>query len=402
METSERIKKMGEPALLKYYPLVNEAQKKGKKVYFLNIGQPDIKTPESFLASINCLDQKVLSYQAPEGIIELREAACDYYRRLGLDYGIDDLFVANGGSEALLFTFIGICNAGDEILTAEPLYSIYKEMAAATDVKLVGFKTYAEDGFALPDIAVIEAAITPKTKAILMTNPGNPTGKVFSKEEIEVLVGLAIKYNLYLISDEVYREFVYDNQAYLSPSKYDELAQNFIMIDSISKRYSACGARIGFIVSKNKVLMGQLKKLVQMRLSVSTIDQIGAISLLKLDGHFFDGILKEYTYRRAVVYAALKEIPGVICAEPRGAFYFMAKLPIRSACHFIEWMITDFDDQEETVLLSPANDFYLDPRDGADEVRIAYVLNSDDMKKSMEILKHGLAAYAQAFPEKCK
>lgn len=402
METSERIKKMGEPALLKYYPLVTEAQKKGKKVYFLNIGQPDIKTPESFLDGINCIDQKVLSYQAPEGIIELREAACDYYRRLGLNYEIDDLFVANGGSEALLFTFIGICNAGDEILTAEPLYSIYKEMAAATDVNLVGFKTYAEDGFALPDLSVIEAAITPKTKAILMTNPGNPTGKVFSKEEIEMLVELAIKYNLYLISDEVYREFVYDSQAYRSPAFYDELAQNFILIDSISKRYSACGARIGFIVSKNKALMGQLKKLVQMRLSVSTVDQIGAISLLKLDGHFFDEILKEYTYRRAVVYAALKEIPGVICAEPRGAFYFMAKLPISEACHFIEWMITDFDDQGETVLLSPANDFYLDPKDGADEVRIAYVLNSDDMKKSMEILKHGLAAYAQTFPEKCK
>lgn len=402
METSQRIQKMREPALLKYYPLVSKAQKKGKKVYFLNIGQPDIKTPASFLKSVNCIEQEVLSYQAPEGITELREAACDYYQRLGLDYDSCDLFVTNGGSEALLFTFIGICNAGDEILTAEPLYSIYKEMAAATDVTLVGFKTYAEDGFALPDVSVIEAAITPRTKAILMTNPGNPTGKVFSKDEIEVMVKLAIKYNLYLISDEVYREFVYDNQGYLSPAQYQELSQNFILIDSISKRYSACGARIGFIVSKNKTLMNQLKKLVQMRLSVSTVDQIGAVSLLKLDHHFFDGILKEYTSRREIVYQALQEIPGIICKEPRGAFYFMAKLPIKNASHFIEWMINEFEYQGETVLLSPANDFYLDSKDGADEVRIAYVLNGDDMKTSMEILKHGLEAYALAFPKQCK
>ena len=213
---------------------------------------------------------------------------------------------------------------------------------------------------------------------------------------------LAIKHNLYLISDEVYREFVYDSQDYLSPAQYQELAQHFILIDSISKRYRACGARIGFIVSKNKTLMNQLKKLVQMRLSVSTVDQIGAVSLLKLDGHFFDGVLQEYTCRREIVYAALQEIPGVICKEPRGAFYFMAKLPIKEACHFIEWLINEFDYQGETVLLSPANDFYLNPQDGADEVRIAYVLNGEDMKKSMEILKHGLTAYALAFPEQCK
>lgn len=402
METSQRIKKMSEPALLKYYPLVDAAQKKGKKVYFLNIGQPDIQTPKGFLERVNCLDEKVLSYQASEGIIPLREAACGYYRRLGLDYGFEDLLVTSGGSEALLFTFIGICNPGDEILTAEPLYSIYKEMAAATDVKLVGFKTYVEDGFALPDRSVIEAAITPKTKAILMTNPGNPTGKVFTKKEIESLKDLALKHDLYLISDEVYREFIYDEQGYQSPAQYPELGQNFILIDSISKRYSACGVRIGFIVSKNKTLMKELKKLCQMRLSVSTVDQIGAVSLFELDHHFFDAILKEYAHRREIVYQALQEIPGVICQEPKGAFYFMAKLPIRDACHFIKWMITDFEYQGKTVLLSPANDFYINPLDGADEVRIAYVLKGEDMITAMELLKHGLAAYEDAFPEACK
>ncbi|KNZ41977.1 pyridoxal phosphate-dependent aminotransferase [Acetobacterium bakii] len=402
MEISQRIQKMGEPALLKYYSMVNTVQKKGKKVYFLNIGQPDIPTPVGFLECLNCFDEKVLAYQAPEGIRPLREAACGYYRRLGLDYTIEDLFVTNGGSEALLFTFIGICNPGDEILTAEPLYSIYKEMAAATNVTLVGFKTYAEDGFALPDSAVIEAAITEKTRAILMTNPGNPTGKVFTQQEITVLKELALKHDLYLISDEVYREFIYDDQVYLSPSQQPDLEQNFILIDSISKRYSACGARIGFIISKNKRLMKQLKKLCQMRLSVSTIDQIGAVSLFALEQNFFDEILAEYAHRREIVYQALQEIPGLICKEPKGAFYFMAKLPIRDASHFIEWMITDFDYLGETVLLSPANDFYLNPADGADEVRIAYVLKERDMLAAMEILKQGLSAYGLTFPESRK
>lgn len=402
METSKRIQKMGEPALLKYYPLVNEAQQQGKKVYFLNIGQPDIRTPRGFFDGVNNSDDAVLSYQAPEGIAPLREAASGYYRGLGLSYDAADIFVTNGGSEALLFTFLGICNAGDEILTAEPLYSIYKEMAAATDVKLVGFKTYAEDGFALPEAAVIEAAITPRTRAILMTNPGNPTGKLYSRQEIEMLVSIAKEHGLYLISDEVYREFRYGDEAYVSPAQYDELAGNFILIDSISKRYSACGARIGFIVSKNRVLMEQLKKLCQMRLAVSTLDQLGAVSLLQLGPDFFEAILTEYTERRKIVYEALQNIPGVICKEPKGAFYFMAKLPLKDASHFIEWLINDFDDQGETVLLSPANDFYLNPADGADEVRIAYVLNGKDMLRGMTILKHGLEAYRLAFPQACK
>ncbi len=275
-------------------------------------------------------------------------------------------------------------------------------MAAATDVKLVGFKTYAEDGFALPDISVIEAKITSKTRGILMTNPGNPTGKVYTKKEIEELRDLAIKHRCYLISDEVYREFIYEDQVYVSPAQYPELKENFILIDSISKRYSACGARIGFIVSKNKRLMNQIKKLCQMRLAVSTVDQIGAVSLFELDNTFFKGVLKEYTDRREIVFKALQEIPGIICKEPKGAFYFMVKLPIKNARHFIEWMIVDFDDKGETILLSPANDFYLDPKDGADLVRIAYVLKGDEMSRSMEIFKNGLLAYQQVFPANCK
>lgn len=402
MEISQRIQKMSEPALLKYYPLVNKAKEKGKKVYYLNIGQPDIKTPEGFLEKIHYLNETVLAYEASEGIKPLREAAVKYYNNLEFEYDVEDLLVTNGGSEALLFTFMGICNPGDEILTAEPLYSIYKEMAAATNVNLVGFKTYAENGFALPESQEIEKQISPKTRAILMTNPGNPTGKVFTREEIESLKNLAIKHHLYLISDEVYREFIYDGQSYLSPGLYKELDENFILIDSISKRYSACGARIGFIVSKNKTFIGEVKKLCQMRLSVSTVDQMGATALFDLDQDFFNTVLEEYSHRREIVFKVLQEIPGVVCKKPKGAFYFMAKLPMKDACHFIEWMIRDFDYQGETVLLSPANDFYLNPKDGADEVRIAYVLKVEDMLLGMEILKRGLEAYSKAFPDQYK
>ncbi|MEG0495208.1 MAG: pyridoxal phosphate-dependent aminotransferase [Eubacterium sp.] len=402
MQISKRVMEMGEPALLKYYPLVDKAEAAGKKVYYLNIGQPDISTPPSFMKKVNEMKQKVLAYAAPEGEKALREEACKYYAKYKLDYNTEDLLITNGGSEALLFTFLSICNPGDEILTPEPLYSIYKEMASATSIRLKGIMTYAEEGFALPDAATIEAAITPKTKAILITSPGNPTGKVFSREEIERIRDIALKYGLYVISDEVYREFIYDGGEYVSPGHYKELSENGIIIDSISKRYSACGARIGFILSKNKNLMHEIRKLCQMRLAVSSVDQLGAAELFKLDTVFFDEALKEYTHRRDIVFDYLKTMDGVIAKKPTGAFYYVVKLPILDTCHFIEWMITDFDDDGKTVLLSPANDFYIHPEDGADEVRIAYVLKESDMKVAMKILKQGLKTYRETFPERCK
>lgn len=402
MQISKRVTGMGEPALLKYYPLVNKVQSEGKKVFFLNIGQPDIVTPPAFMKKVAAAKENVLAYEAPEGIEALREAASAYYRRYNLHYNADEMLVTNGGSEALLFTFLTICNPGDEILTPEPLYSIYKEMASVSSVQLKGIRTYAEDGFALPDTETIEKLITPGTKAILITNPGNPTGKVFSQEEIERLKDIAIRNQLYIITDEVYREFVYDDLCYVSPGHYPELKDNCIVVDSISKRYSACGARIGFILSKNKDFMYQARKLCQMRLAVSSVDQMGASELFKLDEGFFDDVLKEYTYRRDIVYDCLASIENVVCKKPKGAFYYVAKLPVKNACDFIEWMITDFDDNGRTVLLSPANDFYIHPEDGADEVRIAYVLKAPDMIEAMDVLKKGLAAYCEAYPEKCK
>lgn len=393
MEISKRVQGMGEPALLKYYPLVNAAKEKGKKVYYLNIGQPDIKTPQKFMEKLGDFSGEVLAYAAPEGECDLREAARDYYRRYGFSYEPEDILITNGGSEALLFTFLTICNPGDEIVTPEPLYSIYKEMASAASVVLSGVRTYTEEGFALPDRETIEANINAHTRAILITNPGNPTGKVFTREEIELLRDIALERGLYIIADEVYREFIYDDLPFVSPGQYPELDENCIIIDSISKRYSACGARIGFILSKNTTFIGQIKKLCQMRLAVSSADQSGAAELLKLGPDFFDAVLAEYKRRRDCVYERLKTIPGVVFKKPTGAFYYMVKLPVANAPDFIEWMITDFDDDGETVLLSPANDFYLDPQDGIDEVRLAYVLNEKDMKRALEVLAKGLAVY---------
>lgn len=402
MEASRRVQGMGEPALLKYYPLVDKVKELGKKVYYLNIGQPDIKTPEGFMRKVNAMKENVLAYAAPEGESSLRDEACKYYERYGLYYKPEDMLITNGGSEALLFTLLSVCNPGDEILTPEPLYSIYKEMASATSVKLVGIMTHTEDGFALPDWKTIEALVTDRTKAILITNPGNPTGKVFTQAEIETIRDVALAHDLFILTDEVYREFVYDGLRYISPGHYPELSEHCIIVDSISKRYSACGARIGFILSKNKMLMHEIRKLCQMRLAVSSVDQAGAAELFKLGMDFFDEILAEYTHRRELVNDALMQMEGVVGKKPTGAFYYMVKLPVKDACDFIEWMITDFEYEGATVLLSPANDFYIHPEDGRDEVRLAYVLKESDLKQAMKVLAEGLKTYRKEHPEACK
>jgi len=401
MQISNRVQSMGEPALLKYYPLVDQAKAKGIQVYYLNIGQPDIKTPKRFMDTIQGGHPEVLEYAQPEGEIDLREAAGAYYKRHGLLFEKDEMLITNGGSEALLFTFLTLFNPGDEVLTPEPLYSIYKEMASVSGISLKGIQTYAEDGFALPSTEVLRAAVTEKTKGFLMTNPGNPTGKVFNQAEVNRIAELALAHNLYVITDEVYREFIYEGN-YVSPAHDSRLDQQCVVIDSISKRYSACGARIGFVLSKNKDVLYALRKLCQMRLAVSSVDQIGARELFKLNHHFFDAVIAEYRKRRDIVYACLKTIPGVVAKKPTGAFYYMAKLPVVKATDFIEWMITDFQEDGETVLLSPANDFYLNPNNGADEVRIAYVLKSEDLQRAMDLLKKGLEAYRLARPEAFK
>lgn len=404
MQISNRIDSMGEPALLKFYPLVDQEKAKGKKFYYLNIGQPDIETPEEFMKTIADQEKtgKVLAYAEPEGVPELRQEASKYFRKFDLDFGPEDILITSGGSEALLFTFLTICNPGDAILTPEPLYSVYKEIAKASSIDLTGIMTYAKEGFALPPLEDIERLITPKTRGILITNPNNPTGKVFTQEEIDRLKVLALKYDLFFIADEVYREFMYDGLEYVSPGHDRELDQNTIIIDSVSKRYSACGARIGFILSKNRDFIYAARKLCQMRLAVSSVDQLGAARLFRLDTSFFDAVLREYEDRRNIVYDRIGGRKDIIAKKPTGAFYYVLKLPVIDAETFIRWMISDFDVDGESVLLTPANDFYLDPDNGRDEVRLAYVLNEKDLARAADILMAGIDAYEKEHPENVK
>lgn len=402
MQIAHRIQQMNEPALLKFYPAVEKQEKNGKRFYYLNIGQPDIETPPEFMETVRKARDKVLAYAAPEGEAELRRAALKYFAHFGLHYNEDEILITNGGSEALLFVFLTVCNPGDQILTPEPLYSVYKEIAKASSVELVGIPTVAENQFALPDKRDVEALITQKTRAILITNPNNPTGKVFTEQEIEAVSALCLKHDLYFIADEVYREFMYDGLTYISPAHNPKLDENTVIVDSISKRYSACGARIGFILSKNKPLMYALRKLCQMRLAVSSMDQQGAAELFKLDTSFFDNTLKAYEQRRNVIYDKLKDRADIVAKKPTGAFYYMVKLPVIDAEKFINWMIEDYDDGGESVLLTPASDFYLNPENGKDEVRLAYVLNEKDLARAADVLLDGLDAYKKAHPENIK
>ncbi len=402
MQISERVNKMSEPALYKYYPEVHKREAEGKKFYYLNIGQPDIETPKEFMDKVREVRQKVLAYSDPEGQTELRREALKYYKQFGLHYNEDEILITSGGSEALLFVFLTLCNPGDQIITPEPFYSVYKEIAKATSVDLVGIPTKAETQFSLPELAEIESLVTDKTRAILITNPNNPTGKVFTKEEIELVKDLCIKDNLFFIADEVYREFIYDGSEFVSPAHYPEIGENTIIVDSISKRYSACGARIGFIITKNKQVINAIKKLCQMRLAVSSVDQQGATELFKLDTSFFDKSIKEYEHRRDLIYEKLKDRDDIIAKKPTGAFYYMVKLPVIEADKFIEYLIKDFENNGESVIFTPANDFYLDPENGKDEVRLAYVLNEDDLSRAMELLLEGLDKYKKEHPENIK
>lgn len=402
MKIANRINAMSEPALYKFYPDVHKREELGKKFYYLNIGQPDIETPKEFMDKVQEVKQKVLKYSDPKGQKELIDEVIKYLKTFNLEYQNEDIVITSGGSEALLFVFLTICNPGDQILTPEPFYSVYKEIAKATSVELIGIPTYAQTQYSLPDKEVIESLITDKTRAILITNPNNPTGKVLTKKEIDIVKEITLKYDLYLVADEVYREFIYDKDEYISPGHDIGLDENTIIIDSVSKRYSACGARIGFIISKNKEFMKAISKLCQMRLAVSTTDQQGATELFKLDTSFFDKSIGEYEKRRDIVYNQLKDRNDIIAKKPSGAFYYMLKLPVIDSEPFIKYLINDFEDNNESVLLTPANDFYLNPENGKDEVRLAYVLNKKDLERAVDLIKKGLDQYKKDHPENIK
>ncbi|TJX15201.1 pyridoxal phosphate-dependent aminotransferase [Tissierella creatinini] len=393
MQFSKRVTNMQASPIRKLIPYADEAKSKGIKVYPLNIGQPDIKTPKEYYEAIANFDEDVLSYANSHGRTELLETFEKYFAKHNINFTKDDIIVTNGGSEALLFAAIAVCDYGDDILVPEPFYTNYNSFFQIAGINVVSITTYAETGFSLPDKSEIVKVITPRTKAILLSNPGNPTGKVYTKEEIELVKDIAIENDLFIISDEVYKEFTYDGLVFTSFAHLKDIEDRLIIIDSISKRYSACGARIGCIATKNNSLFANLMKLAQSRLSVATIEQIGAASLVNVSDEYMKEINKEYSARRDVVFNALQEMDGVICKKPLGAFYVIAKLPVENAEDFVIWLLKEFNVDNETVLLTPAENFYGTKGLGRDEIRISYCLNIDSLKKAMNILKEGLIKY---------
>ncbi len=401
MEFSQRINKMQESPIRKLAPLNVKAKKEGKKVYYLNIGQPDIETPSNFMNAVRKFDEKILKYTASQGMPELINAVSNFYKQYEMDFDENNILITNGGSEAVLFSLIAVADPGDEVLLPEPFYTNFQSIAASVGVKVKPITTIASNGFRLPEKEKIESLINPKTKAILFSNPGNPTGVVYNEEEIRMIADIAKKHNLFIISDEVYREFIYDDSPFISFGSIKDVEDRVVIIDSISKRYSACGTRIGAILSKNKYLIKNILKLCQGRLCCPTLEQIGAIALYEMPLDYFKDIKNEYQKRRDIIYEELTKIPGVKCEKPNGAFYIVAKLPVSNAEEFSMWLLTDFNINNETVMLSPAHGFYGSEELGIDEVRIAYVLNEKDLRTSMDILKYALEEYNQTLFVEC-
>jgi aspartate aminotransferase len=384
---------MPESPIRKLVPYAEIAKKKGHKVYHLNIGQPDIKTPDVALQAVKNADITVLEYSHSAGFESYRTKLAAYYRNHGLPIDTQDIIITTGGSEALLFAMGSTMDSGDEIIIPEPFYANYNGFSTASGVKVVPVISGIETGFALPPIEAFEKLITPKTKAILICNPGNPTGYLYSKEEILKLAEIVKKHDLFLIADEVYREFIYDGEEHFSVMNVVGLEEHAIMIDSVSKRYSMCGARIGCIVSKNKEVMATAMKFAQARLSPPTYAQIASEAALDTPQSYFDAVITEYKERRDVLIAALQKIEGVTVATPKGAFYCIAKLPVDNADTFAQWLLESYDYKGETVMVAPAAGFYSTPNIGLDEVRIAYVLKKEDLIQAVTILKEALAVY---------
>lgn len=393
MQLSKRANDMPVSPIRKLVPLAQAAKKRGIKIYHLNIGQPDIKTPEAFFETIRKFDAPVLEYALSQGNLDLINSFRKYYEKWGVNFEENEIIITNGGSEGLVYSFSAIGDSGDEILVPEPFYANYNAFACQAGMKVVPITTNAEEGFHLPAKEEIEKLITPRTKAIAISNPGNPTGVVYTREELEMLGEIAKKHDIFLIGDEVYREFIYDDLKFTSLMSISGIEDRVIIIDSISKRYSACGARIGCVCSKNKDFMKVILKFAQMRLCAPTLEMVGASVLVDTAKEYFDEVHLEYEKRRDIVYNELQKIPGVVCQKPTGAFYVMAKLPIDDADEFAKWMLTDFNINNETTMVAPGAGFYATPGLGKDEVRIAYVLNEKNLTRAMFILSEGIKAY---------
>jgi aspartate aminotransferase len=377
----------------KLVPFSDEAKKKGVKVYHLNIGQPDIETPPNVLEKIRNTDLKVIEYSHSAGILSYRKKLTEYYERVGIKVTPDEMIVTTGGSEGILFAMIVCLNPGDEIIIPEPFYANYNGFAMAAGIVVKPIESSIDNGFGLPPISAFEEAITPRTKAIMICNPNNPTGYLYSLGELELLRNIVLKHDLYLFSDEVYREFCYDGNVHYSVMNLEGIENNVVLLDSISKRYSACGVRIGVMISKNKEVMATALKFAQARLSPPTFGQIAGEEAVDTPASYLTAVLEEYVQRRNIVVEAINKMKGCFCPNPGGAFYAVARLPIDDSDKFCQWLLESFNYEGQTVMLAPATGFYSTPGRGKDEVRISYVLKVADLKGAMKCLEEGLKVY---------
>lgn len=393
MKLSRKICDCAQSPIRKFYPYAVAAQQRGIRIHQLNIGQPDIQTPPAFFEAIEAGRRDVLAYAESPGIPALLEAIRAYYARIGASFETKDILVTTGGSEALLMAMLCILDEGDEVLIPEPYYPNYFTFIRMAGGRVHPIPTSPEDGYRYAERARVEPHITEKTRAILLSNPGNPTGTVLTPAELRLMADIAREHGLYLICDEVYREFIYDGAEPATAGRFRDIDENLILIDSVSKRFSACGARIGCVITRNAELYNNAMKWCQGRLCASTIDQVASAALYTVGPEYFDAVRKEYKARRDTLVEGLKKIPGVIYSEPKGAFYVMAKLPVDDAEKFQLFMLEEFDDNGDTLMFTPAESFYKTPHTGVNEIRMAYVINQDALKRSMELLAKGIEAY---------
>jgi len=393
MKLSQRAMEIQASPIRKLMPHAEAAKKRGLKVYHLNIGQPDIPTPQVMIDAYHSFSDKVLAYGPSQGLDIYRQGLVRYYSRYGINLNEDEIIVTTAGSEAITFAMMVVAEVGEEILVPEPFYTNYNGFASMSGIHLKPITTLGENGYQLPPEEVIESFITKKTKAILICNPGNPTGTVYPEEDVMMIGEIARKYNLFVISDEVYREFIYEGLKHTSIMNVPDLEANAILVDSVSKRYSACGARIGCIASKNKEVMSALLKFAQARLCPPTVDQLAALACIDLGDEYFHPLISEYEARRDLTYNALLQIPDIVCVKPQGAFYILATLPVDNVEEFVTWMLDEFSIDGATMMGAPGDGFYATPGLGLNEMRLAYVLNQEDLSKAMHILTEGIEAY---------
>lgn len=390
---SDKGKAMPASPIRKLVPYSEEARRKGRKVYHLNIGQPDIPTPEVALNAIRNINIKVIEYSHSAGNESYRRKLAEYYKKIGINIGYDEILITTGGSEAIMFALMSCVNPGEEVITPEPFYANYNGFATAAGIRIVPVTSGIDEDFALPPVAEIEKKITGKTKGIIICNPNNPTGYLYSKEELLHLREIIRKHDLYLFSDEAYREFCYDGAEHFSAMKLDGIDNNVVMLDSVSKRYSECGVRIGALITKNKEVISTALKFAQARLSPPGLGQIAAEASIETPDQYFKDVNREYTLRRNYLVDALNKIPGVYCPKPRGAFYTVVRLPVDDADKFAQWLLEEFEYNNETVMVAPASGFYSTIGSGKNEVRIAYVLKIEDLKNAVTILGEALKVY---------